>query len=110
MIDPHSQEGKILQALKDAGAEGMHPTRFVMDLGILMYTSRINGIRRDFGCTCIHGNMLCTANEHIVNEKYDNHTSKYFYRSNLKTDFEALRQETIRERDAVSPSDQPNLF
>jgi hypothetical protein len=88
-----SQEHKILSALKNH-PEGLHPTFFIMDLKIFQYNARINGLREMFGCECKSGNR-CSSEEHIINEKLKNGTTRFVYKKNpsIRSYFKDLNKE-----------------
>ena len=69
---------RMLKALKEAGANGLHPTYFIVDLHIYQYNARIYNLRAAFGCTCKNGGY-CSAKEHIKNRDQKNGSTKFFY-------------------------------
>lgn len=101
-----TQEEQILTELKKAGAMGLHPTYIIEVLHIFQYSARINGLRKRFNCECKNG-VHCMSDEHIVNKRLGNGTTKFFYENTTK-DWEKERQEVIKKRDEtpVITSDQ----
>jgi len=102
-----TQEEQILLELKKAGSIGLHPTFIIEVLHIFQYSARINGLRKRFNCECKNG-VHCFSNEHIINRRLTNGTTKFFYEK-TGTDWEKVRQDTIKERDTIINSDQMAL-
>ncbi|HWY36195.1 MAG TPA: hypothetical protein VNX68_16235 [Nitrosopumilaceae archaeon] len=73
-----TQADKILQALRDAGKEGVHPTYFIADLHIFQYTARLHDVRKSIGCDCRH-DKRCSNKQHIINKDLHNGTTKYYF-------------------------------
>lgn len=104
-----TQEDQILLELKKAGSMGLHPTFIIEVLHIFQYSARINGLRKRFNCQCKNG-VHCSSDEHIVNKRLPDGTTKFFYENNI-IDWEKMRREAIKERDEVPfiSSDQLKL-
>ena len=93
-----TQEDRILVELKNAGSMGLHPTFIIEILHIFQYSARINGLRKRFNCECKNG-VHCFSNEHIINERLKDGTTKFFY-EDASTNWEKVRVDAIKERDA----------
>ena len=92
-----SQEEMILRELKAAGTMGLHPTYFIRDLFVFQYNRAIHNIRKSLGCECKNG-VHCMANEHIINRKLPDGTTKFFY-EHTGPDWESMRKEMIHKRE-----------
>jgi|GEM_PF-4745043 len=89
-----TQEQRILSILK-RHPEGIHPSTLAFEAKITQYNARINGLRAEFGCECKNG-YRCSGQRHIVNERQDDGTTKFFYiRSGSDIDWESMRKETV---------------
>lgn len=85
-----SQTQKILEALKDAGREGLHPTYFIVNLHIYQYNARIYELREMFGCECKHS-TTCSASEHIRNRDLHDGTTRFYYVNTKEQGKELMR-------------------
>ena len=108
MIPNESQENKILFALKQS-PNGLHPTYFIVDLHIYQYNRAINNLRKRFNCNCKNGKH-CFSDEHIINKRLPDKTTKFFYES-TKKDWEKERQEAVKQmKEPVINSDQLSMI
>ena len=103
-----TQEQKILTILKNH-PDGVHPSTLAFEAKITQYNARINGLRKDFGCECKNG-YRCSGQTHIVNERQDDGTTKFFYiQSGSQINWEDLRNDAISKRDSLNGEEQ-SLF
>lgn len=94
-MNTHTQEETILMELKNAGLMGLHPTYLIESLHIFQYNARINGLRKRFGCECKNG-VHCYAEEHIINRRLPDKTTKFFYEKTAR-EWEKYRQEVVQK-------------
>lgn len=98
----------ILVELKRAGIMGLHPTYIIESLHIFQYNARINGLRKRFGCECKNG-VHCISEEHIINRRLPDKTTKFFYEKSDRN-WEGMRREVIQQIHAPETQPQNSLF
>jgi len=103
-----TQEQLILSELKKAGSMGLHPTYLIESLHVFQYNRAVNSIRKWFGCECKNG-VHCLAEEHIINRRLPDSTTKFFYEKDTK-DWEGMRREAIQQINTVEVQPQSSLF
>jgi hypothetical protein len=105
-----TQEDLILSELKRVGSDGLHPTYIIETLHIFQYNARVNGLRKRFNCNCKNGKH-CFSDEHIINKRLPDKTTKFFYENTTK-DWEKERQEAVKKmkEEPVISSDQLSMI
>lgn len=104
-----TQSQVILEALIEAGANGLHPTYFIADLHVYQYNARIHDLRESFDCNCKHNNS-CISDQHIKNKTMPDGTTKYYYVDDRQKKADFFEQERINTVSKLEEDKPQTLF